>query len=96
VIYAEKIKILLRDKRTEIRLNFQVDKKTSNLLALIKAHLGGGHIGHRKKKKKKKTNNYYYGTNSFCRANNLIKYFDTFNILSSKHFNYLIWREAFF
>lgn len=85
-------KILERDlNRTEVRLNYQVDQKTSDLLVLIINHINGGYIGHRSK-----NDTFYFGTTSFSRAYNVIQYFDTFNILSSKHLSYLLWREAYF
>lgn len=62
-----------------------MDQKTSDLLVLIQNYFNGGYIGYRSK-----NDTYYFGTTSFSRAYNVIQYFDTFNILSSKHFNYLI------
>lgn len=76
-------------KRTEIRLGFQVDQKTSYLLELIKEYLGGS-IGYRKKQ-----DTYYYSSVSFKNAQKVVNYFDKYNLLSSKHLNYLKWRSAF-
>jgi len=70
-------------KRTEIRLGFQVDQKTSYLLELIKEYLGGS-IGYRKKQ-----DTYYYSSVSFKNAQKVVNYFDKYNLLSSKHLNYL-------
>jgi hypothetical protein len=67
----------------EIRLNFQIDTKDSNVLLLIK-RVFGGNIGYRKSQ-----DTYYYGSTSFGSARKVIKYFDTFHLQSSKHINYL-------
>ncbi len=84
------IKILTRnDKKPEVRLNFQIDQKNNDLLILIKNFLGGN-IGHRKSQ-----NTYYFGSTSFTSARNVIKYFDQFPLLSSKHVNFLKWRKAY-
>lgn len=84
------IKILTRKHRKpEVRLNFQIDQKNKDLLILIKNFLGGN-IGHRKSQ-----NTYYFGSTSFTSARNVIKYFDQFPLLSSKHVNYLKWRNAY-
>lgn len=84
------IKILTRKhRRPEVRLNFQIDQKNNDLLILIKNFLGGN-VGHRKSQ-----NTYYFGSTSFASARNVIKYFDQFPLLSSKHVNYLKWRKAY-
>ena len=83
------IKILNRNKKVEIRLNFQIDQKKDVLLLLIKNFLGGN-IGYRKSK-----DNYYFGSTSFGSAKNCINYFDYFHLLSCKHINYLKWRKAY-
>lgn len=83
------IEILNRSKRTEVRLNFQIDQKKEYILLLIKEFLGGN-IGYRKSQ-----DTYYYGSTSFGSANNVINYFDYFHLLSSKHVNYLKWRKAY-
>ena len=75
--------------RSEVRLNYQVDQKTNNILLLIKQFFGGN-IGHRKSQ-----NTYYYGSTSFGSAKKVIKYFDNFHLQSSKHNNYLKWRKAY-
>jgi hypothetical protein len=77
------IKIISRNNRTEVRLNFQIDQKKNDLLILIKNFLGGN-IGYRKIK-----NTYYFGSTSFGSAKKVINYFDNFHLLSSKHVNYL-------
>ena len=59
------------------------------MLILIKDFLGGN-IGYRKS-----TDTYYYGSTSFGSAKNVINYFDHFQLLSSKHINYLKWRKAY-
>jgi hypothetical protein len=69
--------------KVEVRLNFQIDQKKENVLLLIKDFLGGN-IGYRKNQ-----DTYYYGSTSFGSARKVIKYFDYFHLLSSKHINYL-------
>lgn len=41
------IKLITKNNRTEVRLNFQIDQKKNDLLFLIKKFLGGN-IGYRK------------------------------------------------
>jgi LAGLIDADG endonuclease len=84
------VKIVKRSTRSkaEIRLNFQVDQKTIYLLELIKLYFGGS-IGHRKKQ-----DTYYYASVNFANAQKVINYFDKYNLLSSKHLNYLKWRSV--
>lgn len=48
------IKLINRNERSEVRLNFQIDQKKDELLNLIKEFLGGN-IGNRKNQE-----NYYY------------------------------------
>jgi hypothetical protein len=83
------IKIINRNKRIEVRLNFQIDQKKDNILLLIKEFFGGN-IGYRKNQ-----DTYYYGSTSFGSAKNIINYFDYFHLLSSKHIKYLKWRKAY-
>jgi hypothetical protein len=83
------IKILQRNNRVDIRLNFQIDQKKDNILLLIKELLGGK-IGYRKSQ-----DTYYYESTSFGSAKNVINYFDQYHLLSSKHVNYLKWRKAY-
>lgn len=83
------IKVLNRTNKIEVRLNFQIDQKRDSILVLIKDFFGGN-IGYRKSK-----NTYYYGSTSFGSAKNVINYFDSFHLLSSKHINYLKWRKAY-
>ena len=83
------IKVLNRNNRVEVRLNFQIDQKYNTILLLIKEFLGGN-IGFRKSQ-----NTYYYGSTSFGSAKNVVNYFDYFHLLSSKHINYLKWRKAY-
>jgi hypothetical protein len=83
------IKFVNRNKKVEIRLNYQIDQKKNTLLLLIKDFLGGN-IGYRKNQ-----DTYYYGSTSFGSAKNVINYFDYFHLLSSKHVNYLKWRKAY-
>lgn len=84
-----KIKILNRNNRIEVRLNYQIDQKKKDLLVLIRDYLGGN-ISYRKTQ-----DSYYYGSTSFGSAKNVIYYFDNFHLLSSKHINYLKWRKAY-
>ncbi len=83
------IKLINRNNKTEVRLAFQIDQKKNDLLLLIKQFLGGN-IGYRNNQ-----DTYYYSSTSFGSAKKVIKYFDQFNLLSSKHVNYLKWRKAY-
>jgi len=83
------IKLIYRNQRTEVRLNFQIDQKENDLLVLIKGFLGGN-IGYTTNQ-----NTYYYGSTCFGSANKVISYFDKYHLLSSKHVNYLKWRKAY-
>ncbi len=73
----------------EIRLNYQLDQKNRFILDQIKEAFGGS-IGHRKSQ-----DSYYYASVSFGVAKKFINYFDHFNLLSSKHINYLKWRNVY-
>jgi hypothetical protein len=70
------------NNKYEIRLNYQIDQKEEQLLFLMKDYLGGN-INYRKVQ-----DTYYYGSTSFGSAKNVIKYFDKFHLLSSKHINF--------
>jgi len=83
------IKLINRNNKIEVRLNFQIDQKKDYLLLLFKDFLGGN-IGY-----KKNQDTYYYGSTSFGSAKNVINYFDKFHLLSSKHINFLKWRKAY-
>ena len=83
------IKVLSRNNRSEVRLNFQIDQKNNSVLLLIKEFLGGN-LGYRKSQ-----DTYYYGSTSFGSAKHVVNYFDYFHLLSSKHVNYLKWRKAY-
>lgn len=83
------IKLINRNQQTEVRLNFQIDQKKKDLLVLIKNFLGGN-IGYRSSQ-----DTYYYDSTSFGSAKNVIKYFDSYHLISSKHVNYLKWRKAY-
>ena len=96
------IKILNRNNKIEVRLNFQIenqrpfraasselDQKKNSILLLIKDFLGGN-IDYRKSQ-----NTYYYDSTSFGSAKNVINYFDNFHLLSNKHINYLKWRKTY-
>jgi LAGLIDADG endonuclease len=83
------IKLITRNQKTEVRLNFQIDQKKKDLLVLIKEFLGGN-IGYRKSQ-----DTFYYGSTSFGSAKKVISYFDNFHLLSSKHVSFLKWRKAY-
>ena len=83
------VKLIQREKRKEVRLNFQIDQKKEDLLILIKNFLGGN-IGYRKNQ-----DTYYYGSTSFGSAKKVINYFDFHHLLSSKYVNYLKWRKVY-
>ncbi len=83
------IKLVNRNNKTEVRLNYQVDQKKDYLLILIQNFIGGN-IGYRSSQ-----DTYYYGSTSFGSAKNVINYFDKYHLLSSKHVNYLKWRKAY-
>ncbi|BDI12835.1 hypothetical protein, partial (mitochondrion) [Phanerochaete sordida] len=86
------IKLINKNQHTEVRLNYQIaasPQKENTLLILIKNFLGGN-IYYRKSQ-----DTYYYGSTSFGSAVKVIKYFDQYHLLSSKHLNYLKWRKAY-
>jgi len=87
--FEVKILNIINRKKPEIRLNFQIDQKHKDLLNLIKDNFGGN-IGYRSSQ-----DTYYYGSTNFGSAKNIINYFDRFNLLSTKHINYLKWREVY-
>ena len=86
--YSFQIKLISRNNRTEIGLNFQIDQRKNYLLLWIKGFLSGN-IGYINKQ-----NTYYYGSTSFGSAKKVISYFYKYHLLSSKHLNYLKWRKA--
>ena len=53
------IKLINRNNKTEVRLNYQIDQKKDYILILVKEVLGGN-IGYRKTQ-----DTYYYGSTSF-------------------------------
>ncbi len=83
------IKLLNREGKIEVRLNYQVDQKNKDILILIQQTLGGN-IGYRKSQ-----DTYYYGSTSFGSAKKVIHYFDHFHLLSNKYINYLKWRKVY-
>lgn len=85
------IKILNRQNRPypEIRLNYQIDLKTRDMLNIIKDSFGGN-IGYRKSQ-----DIYYYGSTSYGSANKVIKYFDIYHLQSQKYIKYLQWRKTY-
>jgi hypothetical protein len=83
------IKVINRNNKTEVRLNYQIDQKKSYILIIIKGFLGGN-IGYRKSQ-----DTYYYESTSYGSAKNVISYFDHYHMLSTKYVNYLKWRKAY-
>lgn len=77
----------------EIRLNYQLVgsalQKDNFILEQVKEALGGS-IGYRKNQ-----DTFYYSSVSFGSAKKVINYFDHFNLLSSKHINYIKWRNVY-
>lgn len=73
----------------EIRVCFQIDQKKIFILEQIREVFGGS-IGYRKSK-----DTFYYSSVSFGSAKKVINYFDHFNLLSSKHINFLKWRKVY-
>lgn len=84
-----KIKLINRNKKTEVCLNYQIDQKRNYLLIFIKDFLGGN-IGYRKKQ-----DTYYYGSTSYGSAKKVINYFDHYHMLSTKYVNFLKWRKVY-
>lgn len=85
------IKVIKRITRNklEIRLNYQIDQKSDQILHKIKSYLGGN-IGYRESQ-----NTYYYGSTNFGSAKKVIQYFDTFHLQSRKHISFIRWRKAY-
>lgn len=83
------IKLLERGTKREVRLNYQVDQKGEAVLLFLKNYLGGN-VGYRATR-----DTYYYGSTSFGSARSVVNYFDRFHLLSSKHTNYLKWRQVY-
>ncbi len=85
------IKLINHNNKTEVLLNFQIvalrsgasAQKQNNILNLIKDLLGGN-IAY-----KKSRDSYLYDSSSFGSARRVIKYFDKYHLLSSKHVDYL-------
>jgi len=78
-----------KSKKVEIRLNFQIDQKKDVLLLLIKFFLGGI-IGYRNL-----LDNYTYNSDSYGSARKIIKYFDSYQLLSHKYIDFLRWRKTY-
>lgn len=88
------IKLINHNNKTEVLLNFQIvalrcAQKQNNILNLIKDLLGGN-IAY-----KKSRDSYLYDSSSFGSARRVIKYFDKYHLLSSKHVDYLKWRKVY-
>jgi LAGLIDADG endonuclease/LAGLIDADG DNA endonuclease family len=78
-----------KSKKVEIRLNFKIDQKKDVLLLLIKNFLGGN-IGYRNL-----LDNYTYNSDSYGSARKIIKYFDSYHLLSHKYLDFLRWRKTY-
>ena len=83
------IKLINRNYKTEVRLNYLIDQKRDYILQLIKSFLGGN-IGYRKSQ-----DTYYYGSTSFGSAKKVIDYFDQYHLISTKHINFIKWRKIY-
>lgn len=85
------IKIIKRINRVkeEVRLNYQIDQKKSDILNIIKKEFGG-FVGYRKSQ-----DTFYYGSTNFGSAKKIIDYFDRYNLQTSKYVNYLKFRKAY-
>lgn len=83
------IKVIEHINRTEVRLNFQIDQKNNRVLLLIKDFFGGI-IGYRKSQ-----DEYTYSSLSYGSAKKVIKYFDSYHLLSRKHVDLLRFRKTY-
>jgi len=83
------IKLINRNNKREVRLNYQIDQKKDYLLNIVKGFFGGN-IGYRNSQE-----TYYYGSTSYGSAKKVINYFDRYHLLSTKHINFLKWRKAY-
>lgn len=85
------IKIISRItiNKKEIRLNYEIDQKDNIILYKIQSFLGGN-ISYRKE-----NNTWYYESTNFSSAKKVIKYFNSYPLLSSKYINYLKWRKSY-
>jgi LAGLIDADG endonuclease len=70
-------------------LNYQIDHKENSLLHLISEFLGGNI------KYLKSQDIYNYNSTFFGSAKNVINYFSKYQLLSTKHVNYIKWRKAY-
>jgi hypothetical protein len=75
--------------KPEIRLNYQIDQKTNDILILIKDYFGGL-ISYDKLR-----NVYTYSSDSYGSARKIIKYFDSYHLLSHKDIQFLNWRKTY-
>ena len=72
-----------------LRLEFKIKQKNSDLLKVIKEYLGGN-ISYLNTEQL-----FYYNSTSFKSAKNLIDYFDQYPLNSSKLVKYLKWRKTY-
>lgn len=83
------IKLITRNNKTEVRLNFQIDQNKNELLILIKNFFRGNI------KTNLEIDGFSYNSSSLGSAKNIIHYFDKYFLLSHKHVDYLKWRKAY-
>jgi len=83
------IKVLNRNNRFEVRLNFQIDQKEDNILLIIREFLGG-FLSYNKLK-----NEYTYSSDSYSSARKIIQYFDNYHLLSHKYVHFIKWRKSY-
>jgi LAGLIDADG endonuclease len=75
--------LIIRNNKTEVRLNFQIDQKKNELLILIKNFFGGNI------KTNLEIDGFSYNSSSLGSAKKIIHYFDKYFLLSHKHVDYL-------
>jgi hypothetical protein len=73
----------------DIRLNYKLDQKNRLILDQLKKVFGGC-IRYRESQ-----DTFFYSSVSFGSAKKFINYFDHYNLLSSKHINYIKWRNVY-
>lgn len=83
------IKLINRNNKTEVRLNYQIDQNKDYIFILVRRFLGGN-IRYRKSQY-----TYYYGSTSYGSAKKVVNYFDRYHMLSTKHINFFKWRKAY-
>jgi hypothetical protein len=94
------IKLLSADFRRRVRLNLKMTSVTDMVLINIRHQFGGD------MRYSPEADTFYYNSNYYANddwhktswwvAKNYIYYFDEFPLLSSKHLDYLKWREVYY